>query len=69
MEILEISLVLFLFIKHPKEAVSGRFYRLLRIFVEIDKFDKMHKKLSCFKSETREDLNCKKFSENNSVEK
>lgn len=37
--------------------------------VRIVKFDKMHKKLICFKSGLREALNCKKFSENNSVEK
>lgn len=42
---------------------------LVQFFKKITKFDKMHKKLSCLKSVVREELNCKKFSENNSVEK
>lgn len=40
-----------------------------QIFMKIGKFDKMHKKSRCLGSGSREDLNCKKFSENNSVEK
>lgn len=42
---------------------------LVQFFKKITKFDKMHKKMNRFKYRAREDLNCKKFSENNSVEK